>query len=228
MNDTTEELLYGIPSHVDYTDFAYELDLEDVQKERIFAVEKLLYSDSFTTNFEAAFLLSNWGIESGYKKLIAYLDNEKALENQGFDAHRLHGYNIIYEQILNGILGYKAVCSDNKHPNIYKEVFEPTSRLIKLANDKPFAIDLLYRNLDYTKELDYLPIIKNHVSELINKKDDKTNYWKIHDGLKYILKNDPEWTTNFMRTKKLRLKEFGLEDFEKETVFKKIINLFRK
>ena len=108
MKDQIENLLYHIPENVDYTDFDEELDLEDISLSRIEGLKKLLKSNNSEYKFRAAFLLSNWGIDEGYDTIIDLLNEEEVLENQNYESHRLNGYNIVYEQILNAIIGFKS------------------------------------------------------------------------------------------------------------------------
>ena len=70
-------LLCDIPSNVDYTELPEDIDLEDIPPERIEKVKDLLVHEDNYIVFQAARLLTSWGIEEGFHTLEKLLvENE--------------------------------------------------------------------------------------------------------------------------------------------------------
>ncbi|WP_250163461.1 hypothetical protein [Psychrobacter sp. WY6] len=89
-------LLRDIPSNVDYTELPEDIDLR-TYLERIEKVKTLLVHEDDYIVFQAARLLTSWGVEKGFHILEKLLVENKL---RGMIQHRLHGYDETYKHVL--------------------------------------------------------------------------------------------------------------------------------
>lgn len=131
-------LLYDIPENVDYTDIPQDLDLEDVSKERVDKLRDLLHSDDLAVRFDAALLLTNWGVEDGLNTLIDLFEKG---ETKGFIPHHLHPYDDTNKHILDALIGYWASQTDlHKEQEARKRMYPTIISIIKQAVHSAYSI----------------------------------------------------------------------------------------
>ena len=93
-------LLRDIPSNVDYTELPEDIDLEDLPLERIEKDKTLLVHEDNYIVFQAARLLTSWGVEKGFhtlEKLLVDIFSEKLIKAMFSESE----YPAIYETAFN-------------------------------------------------------------------------------------------------------------------------------
>lgn len=206
------KILYEVPDNIDYTEFPDELDFEDITSDMIEKVRELMLHNDFNIQFRATWLLTSWADDEAYQKLISILYRDDLMNNDGFMPHRLHSFNEAYPQIVRAIISYRAHQKDNGNKNVVKTIREPLSFIIKKSNELNFPIDQLYYLRDENEACYYVPFVKEHLKKIIT--DKEFNYWRIHDGLKFILRFDKSWVDELLNKHRLNYKYFKLEEFD--------------
>lgn len=198
-------LLRDIPTDVDYTELPEDLDPEDIPPERLKGVVDLLTHEDDYIVFQAARLLTSWGIEEGFDTLRKLLVEN---ELQGMIQHRIYGYDETYKHVLYAFISYLANQSDaGKGEQARKAIFEPVSIIIKASNMQSFQIAGLFRLVSKKDFVEYIPLLKEHLQIIIKNPED--NYWRIHDVIELFLKVDPDFVAQVLKEHKKELSNFG-------------------
>ena len=198
-------LLCDIPSNVDYTELPEDIDLEDIPPERIEKVKNLLVHEDNYIVFQAARLLTSWGIEEGFHTLEKLLVEN---ELQGMIQHRLYGYDETYKHVLYAFISYWANRSDiGKGEQARKAICDPISIIIKASNMQSFQIAGLFRLVSKKDFVEYIPLLKEHLQIIIKNPED--NYWRIHDVIELFLKVDPDFVEQVLKENRKELSNFG-------------------
>lgn len=206
MDRKTYDLLHGIPDHADYAAEAGELDAEDIPQERMTAVLDLLRnSDDDVVRFEAAKLLTSWGIFEGLVALSESMEKPELIKNTY--PHRLHGYDDTYRQILMAVTMYFANMVDRGQREVARaQVFLPLSTIIELAGTEPFEISDAFAFLKRERYPEYIPFVKQHLSSIIDRPE--IHQWKIYDAMEFLMGVEPEFVMSL-----LQLRNKSIEDF---------------
>jgi len=198
-------LLRDIPTDVDYTELPEDIHPEDIPPERIKGVVDLLAHEDDYIVFQAARLLTSWGIEEGFdalKKLL--VENEL----QGMIQHRIYGYDETYKHVLYAFISYWANQSDaGKGEQARKAIFEPVSIIIKASNTQLFQIDKIFRLVLDDDFNEYIPLLKEHLQIIIKNLED--NYWRIHDVIELFLNIDSDFVLQVLKENDKKLSDFG-------------------
>ena len=206
MNKEISVLLHDVPTHADYACDATDLDPEDIPEDRIEQVINLLNSSDENIVFKAAKLLTNWGQSSGFDALVNLL-NENKLD--GYIDHRLHGYDDTLQHVLSAFVRYWAFQADlgfGEQARI--KIFHPIQKIIEISNTEPFDISRLFWLIDDEKYDEYIPLIKNHLIQIIDHPE--LQFWKIHDAIELMLKLEPEFVHNILKEKGKTLEDFKI------------------
>lgn len=198
-------LLHDIPTGVDYTELPEDIDPEDIPPERIKGIVDFLAHEDDYIVFQAARLLTSWGIEEGFdalKKLL--VENEL----QGMIQHRLYGYDETSKHVLYAFISYWANQSDvGKGEQARKVIFEPVSIIIKASNTQHFQIKGLFRLVSRKGFFEYIPLLKEHLQ--ITMKNPEDNYWRIHDVIELFLNVDSDFVLQVLKENNKKLSDFG-------------------
>lgn len=206
MDKEISVLLHDVPNHADYACDATDLDLEDIPEDRIEKVINLLNSSDENTVFEAAKLLTHWGQSSGFDVLVNLL-NENELD--GYIDHRLHGYDDTPQHVLRAFVSYWATQADlGFSEQARSKIFPPIQKIIEKSNTQPFDIAGVFWVIEKYKYSEYIPLIKNHLTQIID--HPKLHFWKIHDAIDLMLKLDPEFVHNLLNEKGKTLEDFKI------------------
>lgn len=198
-------LLRDIPTDVDYTELPEDLDPEDIPPERIKGVVDLLTHEDDYIVFQAARLLTSWGIEEGFDTLRKLLVEN---ELQGMIQHRIYGYDETYKHVLYAFISYWANQSDaGKGEQARKAIFEPVSIIIKASNTQHFQIKGLFRLVSKKGFVEYIPLLKEHLQIIIKNPED--NYWRIHDVIELFLNVDSDFVLQVLKENDKKLSDFG-------------------
>ncbi|MBH0063694.1 hypothetical protein [Psychrobacter sp. SZ93C1] len=198
-------LLRDIPTGVDYTELPEDIDPEDIPPERIKGIVDLLSHEDDYIVFQAARLLTSWGIEEGFHTLEKLLVEN---ELQGMIQHRIYGYDETYKHVLYAFISYWANQSDmGKGEQARKAIFEPVSIIIKASNTQLFQIDKIFRLVLDDDFNEYIPLLKEHLQIIIKNPED--NYWRIHDVIELFLKVDPDFVAQVLKENRKELSNFG-------------------
>ena len=182
-----------------------DIDLEDLPLERIEKVKNLLVHEDNYIVFQAARLLTSWGIEEGFHTLEKLLVEN---ELQGMIQHRIYGYDETYKHVLYAFISYWANQSDmGKGEQARKAIFEPVSIIIKASNTQLFQIDKIFRLVLDDDFNEYIPLLKEHLQIIIKNPED--NYWRIHDVIELFLKVDPDFVAQVLKENRKELSNFG-------------------
>lgn len=206
MDKEISVLLHDVPTHADYACDATDLDLEDIPEERIIKVINLLKSSDESIVFEAAKLLTHWGQTSGFDALVNLL-NENKLD--GYIDHRLHGYDDTLEHVLRAFVSYwatQATLCFGEQARI--KIFPPIKKIIEKSNSQNFEISRLFWVIEKYKYSEYIPLIKNHLIQIIDHPE--FQFWKIHDAIELMLKFEPEFVRNLLDEKGKTLEDFKI------------------
>ncbi|MBC8999896.1 hypothetical protein IAI51_25550 [Pseudomonas sp. N40(2020)] len=185
MSPETYDLLNSIPDGADYAVAAGDLDPEDIPQKRVDAVLDLLRTTSdIEERFQAAKLLTSWGIHDGLDALEVIMGKPEDI--QGFYTHRLHGYDDTYRQILMAITSYFANVADRGEIDAARaQVYAPLAKIILLANKLPFEITGIF---DFAKSggfSEYLPLVEEHLTSIIDQPN--LHGWKIYDAIQFLI-----------------------------------------
>lgn len=206
MDSKTYKLLNDIPEHADYAVEAGDLDSEDIPQERVDAVKELLCrTENDEERFLAAKLLTHWGCPDGLMALEKCMEKPESIEWSY--SHRLHGYDDTYRHILFALTQYYANIADRGRAEVARaEVFPLISKIIVLANSKPFEI---IGALDFAGRegyQEYLPLIKEHLLSIVD--NFEVHRWKIYDAIVFLLNFDAEFVTSLLKQKNQTIDDF--------------------
>lgn len=144
-------------------------------------------------SFKQAIKLAKQGDKQGINYLIKLLEYRVHEVNQ-MVSHRLHGYNNIYEEILDALLSYYAKRSDDGYKeSAFNEISPSISRIILLSKETTVDLGILkytFEGDEYHDCLEY-KIFENDLREVyyfLKSKVQKigTDLWNI-STIKYIL-----------------------------------------
>jgi hypothetical protein len=199
MDRKTYDLLNSIPDQADYAAEAGELDPEDIPQERMSAVLDLLHnSDNDVVRFHAAKLLTSWGVLEGLAALEKSMERPELIKNVYL--HRLHGYDDTYRQILMAVTMYFAnMAGRGGREEARAQVFSPLSKIIEFAGDEPFEIADALAFVKREKYLEYIPLIKQHLSSIIDCPE--IHRWKIHDAIEFLIGFELEFVLSLLKEK---------------------------
>ncbi len=203
--DRINELLYSIPEGVD-EDLLEDLELKDIPKSRIEGLKELLNYDDIYISFKSARLLTNWGIEEGFAKLISLFSSGQL---DGFIDHRLYGYDETYKYVLSDLVGYWAQHADNGNSELArKKIYPYVCKIIKASNYGSFDINALFWLVTDKNFTEYTPYLLEHLMIILD--NPQNNYWRTHDVLKALRKVEPEKTNAILTTRNKTYSDFGL------------------
>lgn len=198
-------LLRDIPTDVDYTELPEDIDPEDIPPERIKGVVDLLAHEDDYIVFQAARLLTSWGIEEGFDTLKKLLVENKL---QGMIQHRIYGYDETYTYILDAFVSYWTSRVElGKGDETRKAIFEPICTIIKTSNNQLFQISGLFWLVSDYGFVEYVPLLKEHLQIIIKNPED--NYWRIHDVIELFLKVDSDFVLQVLKENNKKLSDFG-------------------
>ena len=80
--------------------------------------------------------------------------------------------------------------------------------IIEISNTEPFDISRLFWLIDDEKYDEYIPLIKNHLIQIIDHPE--LQFWKIHDAIELMLKLEPEFVHNLLEEKGKTLEDFKI------------------
>lgn len=208
MDKQLNDLLYGIPPGIDYTEDLTSLDDQDIPTDRIPSLQALLNCDDKEVAFRAAWALSEWGNQAGFEYMCSFLRRDPSVQG-GWYEHRLRGYDDTYRFALEAIFGYWARWSDRSKIEgeiVRKEIFGPATRVIELSNALPFTIEPAFRMVQSFGFTEYLPALKNHLQAII--KDPQKHHWKVADCAHLLMKFDPDFVTQTLAAHGYNLADF--------------------
>lgn len=206
MDQNLSELLFSIPVDVDYTTISTDLDLEDIPLERINKIKDLLKSSDVYVVFQAARILTSWGVDDGFDVLVNLCEKNKLKELIG---HRLYGYDETYLHVLDAFISYWANKSDKGCGEQAREkIFPYVSKIILLSNEQSFSIRAIFVLVEKYHYDEYIPLLKNHLEMIIKNQSDQ--YWKIFDLLNFLIKIDPIFVESTLKKNNKRLADYGL------------------
>ena len=208
MDKQLNDLLYGLPPGIDYTEDLFRLDTEDIPTDRIPKLLALLGGDNEQAAFRAAYVLCGWGQEDGFEYMRDFVMHQPPLEG-GWYEHRLRGYDDTYQFALKAFVRYWAMLSDMNEANgetALKEIFEPIQRIVELSNDLPFEIGSFFLLVEDKGFTEYLPALKNHLQAII--KDPQKHHWKVADCAHLLMKFDPDFVTQTLAAHGYNLADF--------------------
>ena len=206
MDRKTNDLLNSIPEHADYAADAGDLDPEDIPQERMDAVMGLLlHADNDVVRFLAAKLLTSWGIHEGLIALEKSMERPEVIE--GIYSHRLHGYDDTYRQILMAVTMYFANMAGREGREVARaQVYSPLSKIIALADSKPFEIADAFAFVKRERYLEYVPLIEQHLVSIIDHPE--IHRWKIYDAIELLMDFDPEFVMSLLKEKNKTIDDF--------------------
>lgn len=205
MDRETNDLLHSIPEHADYAADAGELDPEDIPAERMNAVLDLLSSDSDVVRFQAAKLLTSWGVPKGLIALEESMDRPDIIKNTYL--HRLHGYDDTYRQILMAVIMYFANAADRGERDAARsQVYALLARIITLAGSEPFEISDIFAFIKRERYLEYIPLIKQHLISIVDRPE--VHRWKVYDAIEFLMGFEPEFVMSLLKDRNK-----GIDDF---------------
>lgn len=211
-NQDLDYLLYSIPEGVDYTEVPEELDLEDVPKDRLDGLLRLLDSSDESLKFDVARLLTNWGVEKGFETLTALFTQGKT---DGYIDHRLHGYDETNRHILDALVSYWASQADEGNgEEVRKKIFPYIKQILKDAKTKYYSISHLFWLITDKNFTEYLPFIKEHLSGILSEPD--LQFLNIHNDIKLLLNFDPEFVHQVLQKHHKTLADFKVDENDKD------------
>jgi hypothetical protein len=208
MDKQLNDLLYGMPLGIDYTEDICYLDDQDIPTDRIPKLFTLLAGDDQEVAFRASWVLSRWGEVAGFEYMRTFVMRDPLMQG-GWYEHRLRGYDDTYRFALEAFLGYWARRSDrnkDKAEAVRKEIFEPVIRVIELSNAMPFAIEPVFSMLQSFGMTEYLPSLKVHLQAII--KEPQKHHWKVADCAHLLMKFDPEFVAQTLAAHGYTLADF--------------------
>lgn len=206
MDQKTNDLLNSIPEHADYAADAGELDAEDIPQERMDAVQKLLReSDDKVVHFQAAKLLTSWGVPEGLAALEKCLESPEVITN--IYPHRLYGYDDTYRQILMAVVMYFANMADRGEREVARPQVYPTlSKIIAMASVNPFEIADVLAFVKRSGYLEYIPLIKQYLVSIIDYPE--IHRWKIYDAIEFLMGFEPDFVARLLKEKNMSVDDF--------------------
>ena len=195
MDKQLNDLLYGLPSGIDYTEDLTSLDEQDIPIDRIPALLALLEGDDEQAAFRAAWVLCEWGIRPGFEYMRSFVMLNPSMQG-GWYEHRLRGYDDTYRFAVDAFVGYWAMMSDRNKVDgetARKDIFAPVQRLVELSNDLPFEICYFFWLVEDKGFVEYLPALKEHLQAII--KEPQKHHWKVADCAHLLMKFDPDFVT---------------------------------
>lgn len=208
MDKQLNDLLYGLPPGIDYTEDLFRLDTEDIPTDRIPKLLALLAGADKQAAFRAAYVLCGWGQVGGFEYMRDFVMRDPPID-VGWYEHRLRGYDDTYQFALKAFVRYWAMLSDRNPVDgeaARKEIFEPIQRIVKLSNDLPFEIDNLFWLLEDEGFTEYLPALKAHLQAII--KESQKHHWKVADCAHLLMKFDPDFVTQTLAAHGKSLADF--------------------
>lgn len=205
MDKDISDILFSIPHNVEYTDVSVDLDLEDIPDSRINEVIKLLQNSDKYISFQAARVLTSWGIDQGFNFLVDLFQNNQL---DGMVCNRLHGYDETYLHVLHALISFWANKADRGEEDYARTLIFPIiSKIIDYSNVQLFPIDSLFSIVDKYNYKEYLPLLKNHLRKILLNQPEQ--YWKIHDLIGFVLKYDSKFVEIVLSENKLSLNDYG-------------------
>lgn len=207
MDKKVSDILYGIPNNVDYTEVAEDLDAEDVSESRIEDVKQLLKNSDKYIVFQAAKLLTSWGIDDGFNVLTRLFRDHQL---SGMIIHRLHGYDDTLQHVLNALISYWATKSDlgsQQREEARKNIYPYVAEIINLSSHSPFEINGLFWMVVKYNYTEYFPLLKKYLEVIIDRPE--IYGWKIHDVMEVLLKIDPNFVNELLLKKGKTLQDFN-------------------
>ncbi|MDU4395411.1 MAG: hypothetical protein E7I55_15850 [Acinetobacter ursingii] len=202
------DLLSKIPNGADEDSLPEELSLDEIPKEHLLAVRELLQSDDAYTVFQAARLLTCWGDDIGFNKLVRLFDNH---DLYGFISHRLHGYDDTLQHVLDALISYWAVNSDKgERERAREKIFPYVAKIIEDSNTQPFQINSIFWVVNKYKYQEYIKPLEKHLEKIIDHPE--IHFWKIHDVIEFFLKIDPDFVNRLLKEKGKTLKDFNFQN----------------
>lgn len=208
MDKQLNDLLYGLPPGVDYTEDLCRLDNQDIPTDRIPKLLALLEGDDEQAAFRAAWVLCEWGNRAGFEYMRSFVMCDPPMQG-GWYEHRLRGYDDTYRFALDAFVGYWAKVSDRNKVDgetARKDVFEPIRRIVELSNDLPFEIGYFFWLLEDEGFTEYLPALKAHLQAIIKEPD--KHHWKVADCAHLLMKFDPEFVNQTLASHGYTLADF--------------------
>jgi hypothetical protein len=208
MNKQLNDLLYGLPPGIDYTEDLTSLDDQDIPVDRIPKLQALLDAGDENAAFRAAWVLCEWGYEAGFDYMRTFVMREPSMQG-GWYEHRLRGYDDTYRFSLEAFLGYWAKLADRNEadePRVREEIFEPTVRVIELSNQMPFTIEPVFSMVQSFGMTEYIPALKAHLQAII--KEPQKHHWKVADCAHLLMKFDSEFVTQTLAAHGYTLADF--------------------
>lgn len=208
MDFKINNLLNNIPAHAGYAADPGELDAEDIPQERLEGVRDLLHrSDDDIVRFLAAKLLTSWGRREGLTALGEIMGAPDSIE--GVYSQRLHGYDDTYRQVLMAVTMYFANMAENGAKEIAREEVYPfLSKIIALASSKPFEIDNIFSFVKREQYLEYVPLIKVHLSKIIDSPE--VHRWKIYDAIIFLMNFDSAFVVSLLRMRGKSIEDYNV------------------
>lgn len=208
MDKQLNDLLYGLPPGIDYTEDLRYLDEQDIPVDRIPRLLALLKGYDEQVAFRAAWILCCWGNEAGYEYMRTFVMLDPSMQG-GWYEHRLRGYDDTYRFALDAFVGYWASTATRDAiagERARKEIFEPIQRIIELSNDLPFEIGYFFWLVEDKGFTEYLPALKNHLQAIIQ--EPQKHHWKVADCAHLLMKFDPDFVTRTLAAHGYTLADF--------------------
>ncbi|WP_315078464.1 hypothetical protein [Acinetobacter guillouiae] len=207
MNKEISDLLFSIPENVDYTEVSADLDLEDIPVARVQGVIDLLKSSDKYIAFKAAKLLTFWGDDEGFSKLVKLLEEDHI---SGFINNRLYGYDETLKHALDALISYWAVKSDQGEGDrdvARAKIFPYILKIIDASNDQSFQISSLFWIIIKYNYSEYIMPLKVHLEKIVDHPE--IHGWKIYDAIEFLLKIDPDFVNELLLKKGKTLQDFN-------------------
>lgn len=208
MDQRPYEILYKPPPTVDSTEDICYLDEEDIPLQRLPELHNILTGADAQAAFRAAWVLSSWGDETGFKAMVRWVLEAPTAE-WGWYPHRLHGYDEAMRFALDALDTYYARACDRSQAEgeqAREQIFEPVQRIISLSSDHPFSIITAILMVQVFRLTEYLPALKSHLEAIIQKPD--MHRWKITDCANMLVEYDSTFVTNTLAKHGYTLADF--------------------
>ncbi|WP_338525355.1 hypothetical protein NUH87_06910 [Pseudomonas batumici] len=196
MERVTYDLLYSLPAGADYAVDATDLDAEDIPQSRVDRVlDLLLGTNSGMEHFLAARLLTSWGYHEGLTALEKCMSDREGID--GAFAHRIHGYDDTYRQVLLAVIRYFSNVADRGDVDgAGAQVYGPLSKIISLASTMPFEISNVFDFVSREGFLEYIPLFEQHLLSIVDQPE--VHRWKINDAIGFLLRFDSEFVLSLL------------------------------
>lgn len=174
----------------------------DIPQDRISKLETLLTpitdAKSSLIPIESAKFLAAWGYEKAIDYFQYCVDNR--IDNLGnLEPHRLHGYDVTYENFISSLLHYYARKFDQSIEEGEKaryKIFPVMEKIIGLTKELTIDINALTKEIKEEDWKEYLPAIKECYLDLIRRSEDDFNRLFNLEPVKALLL---EWEPNFLK-----------------------------